>query len=113
MYAPESPEPEWIEIFNKSNKNILFDKYKVADKTDTVEIISQPRVLIPNEYLIIADDSLITEVYPKLQNVIIAKLPTLNNSDDEISIMDSLFRVIDSLAYNSSGVVKWKIAGKN
>ncbi len=102
MYAPTSPEPEWIELFNKSEKIIDFSNYKIADKNDTVSINKQQVIIQPNQYLVVADDTTIYDNYPDLKNVIFVSIPTLNNTDDEIVIMDSLFRIIDSVSYSSS-----------
>jgi len=102
MYAPINNDPEWIELFNNSDNNIVFSKYKIADKNDTVTINSPNLVFEPNQYLVLADDSLIYNVYQDLENVIITNIPTLNNSDDEIIIMDSLSRIIDSVSYLST-----------
>ncbi len=101
MYAPNSPEPEWFEIFNKSEKNILLKNYKVADNNDTVEIKNSSFLILPNQYLVISDDSTIFNIYPNLENVIVTNFPTLNNTNDEVIIMDSLSRVIDSVSYSS------------
>lgn len=51
MYAPDSPQPEWIEIFNRSNKTIDLKNYQIADGGDTVKVINQTKVLNPNEFL--------------------------------------------------------------
>lgn len=101
MYAPNNSEPEWIEIYNKSAKEINLNGYRVADNSDTVNAINEDIKLKPNQYLVIADDSLITQYYLPFPNLIISKLPTLNNSGDKIIVMDSLNRVIDSLEYFS------------
>jgi hypothetical protein len=45
MYAPDSPQPEWIEIFNRSNKTIDLKNYQIADAGDTVKVINQSKIL--------------------------------------------------------------------
>lgn len=101
MYAPNNSEPEWIEIYNRSEKDINLNGYRVADNSDTVNSINKELNLEPKQYLVIADDSSITQFYYSLPNLVISKLPTLNNSGDKIIVMDSLNRVIDSLEYFS------------
>lgn len=101
MYAPKSPEPEWIEIYNKSEKKIFIKNYKVADNNDTAKIKNTSLLLLPKQYLIISDDSTIIDLYPTMENIIVADFPTLNNTNDEVIIMDSLSRVIDSVSYSS------------
>jgi len=101
MYAPTSPEPEWIEIYNRSNKIINLAGYKIADNTDTISVISKSILLNPKEYFIISKDSSIQSFYDVPSQIRISSFPSLNNSKDKIIFLDSLDRVIDSLEYIS------------
>ena len=102
MHSPKSPEPEWIEVFNNSTKNINLKNYQIADNTDTVRVLSYNKILTPGEYFVFADDSSFIDVYPKVKSFTVENLPGLNNSGDRIIILDSLNRIIDSLFYNNS-----------
>ena len=102
MYAPTSPQPEWIEIYNRSNKTIDIKNYKIADAADTVKIISQSTILSPNEFFVIAKDSIIFNYYNINSGYILSPFPTLNNTNDKLILLDSLNRVIDSLFYSST-----------
>lgn len=102
MYTPLSPEPEWIEIFNVSDKVINLKSYKLADRNDTVKIVSGSILLQPKEYFIAAKDSSIISYYEIESPFCVAKFPSLNNSGDRIILLDSLNRTIDSLEYASS-----------
>ena len=102
MYAPTSPQPEWIEIYNRSNKIIDLRNYQIADAADTIKIISQSTILNPNEFFVIAKDSLIFNYYNINSSFVLSSFPTLNNSDDRLILLDSLNRVIDSLYYSSA-----------
>jgi len=102
MYAPTSPQPEWIEIYNRSSKIIDLKNYKIADAADTVKIISQSTILNPNEFFIIAKDSIIFNYYNINSGYILSPFPTLNNTNDKLILLDSLNRVIDSLFYSST-----------
>ncbi len=86
MYSPRSPEPEWIEIFNRSDENINLSGFKIADNSDTLDISSENIFISPKEYLVVADDSSITNLYPNISNLLITNLPTFNNSGDKIII---------------------------
>ncbi len=101
MYAPKSPEPEWIELFNRSEKQITINNYQIADSKDTSNIIAQTTMIEPSGYLIITDDSSVSEIYPELEKFIILSLPTFNNSEDKIILLDSFGRTIDSVYYTS------------
>lgn len=102
MYAPTSPEPEWIELFNKSSKTINLRKYQVADDASKVTITTKDFIIQPEEYVVVARDTNIYTFYNNLGKVIIAPIPSLNNSGDRVSISDSLNRTIDSLFFRSS-----------
>ena len=100
MYAPGSSRPEWIEIFNRSNKTIDLKNYQVSDNNDTTRVVSVSIILNPLEYLIIAEDSSVHNFYNIPSAVIIGNIPALNNSGDKLILLDSLNRTIDSLEYS-------------
>lgn len=100
MYAPDSPSPEWVEIFNKSEKEINLSGYNIADNSDTLRVLNNLQILKPKEYFVFSTDSSITDLYNIPSGFSAAGLPTLNNSGDKIILMDSLYRVIDSLEYS-------------
>ncbi len=102
MYSPVSPEPEWIELFNNSNENIYITKLNIADSKDTSEIILSSGIIKSKDYFVIAKDTSFIQLYKKVSNLTIANFPTLNNGNDKVIILDSLNRVIDSVAYNST-----------
>ena len=102
MYAPTSPEPEWIEIYNRSNRIIDIRNYQVADNNDTVKVISNSVLLSPGDYFVIAADSTIHNFYNVLSGIAYKNFPALNNTGDKIILLDSLNRVIDSLQYLST-----------
>ena len=101
MYAPVSPQPEWIEIYNRSSKTIDLQNYQIADAADTIMVVKKSTMLYPNEFFVIAKDSAIHNYYHISSAMVVASFPTLNNTDDKIILLDSLNRVIDSLRYNS------------
>jgi hypothetical protein len=102
MYSPESPRPEWIELFNRSNKVIDLKNYQVADNSDTVNFVLNSLIINPFEYVVFSDDTSIFNYYNISSPVVIGNLPSLNNSGDKIILLDSLNRTIDSLKYLSS-----------
>jgi hypothetical protein len=107
MFDPQSSGPEWIEIFNRSNKQIEFKNYSVADNSDTVKVTSLPLTINPYEYLVVSSDSSILKFYNIKSSLLIKKLPALNNSGDCVILIDSLNRCIDSVQYSGT----WGIPG--
>ena len=102
MYGPTSPEQEWIEIYNASSEQINLSGYKIANHSDTVKVIDNNFILQPEEYFVIAKDTLGFSKYPTIPRLLIASFPTMNNTKDKLILLDSLNRVIDSLEYKSS-----------
>jgi len=102
MYSPESPRPEWIELYNRSNKLIDLKNYQLADNSDTVNFVLNSLIINPFEYVVFSDDTSIFNYYNISSPVVISNLPALNNSGDKIILLDSLNRTIDSLKYLSS-----------
>jgi len=102
MYDPDTPQPEWIEIFNRSDKPLNLKNHKIADSHDTVKVISDDIILVPGDYIVISSDSTIINYFNVQSSLIIKTLPALNNSGDKIIFLDSLNRVIDSLEYSSA-----------
>ncbi len=101
MYAPAASEPEWIEIYNRSSKTINVKNYSVADNSDTVKVIDSSHTVNPGDYFVISSDSSIINFFNIPSKIFIAQIPSLNNSGDNILLLDSLNRVIDSLKYLS------------
>ncbi|KAF0151196.1 MAG: hypothetical protein FD143_2135 [Ignavibacteria bacterium] len=102
MYSPNSYEPEWIEVYNKSTKQINLNGYQVANSTSKAKVVTKNVLLNPEEYFVITRDSLMFQTYPKASNFSTATFPTLNNSKDKVVILDSLDRTIDSLEYKNN-----------
>ncbi len=99
MHSPISPEPEWIEIFNRSSKTINLFNYQIADLVDTIRVVENEILISPNQYFVLADDSSFIQLYPDAGMYIITSLPNLNNSGDKVILLDSLNRTIDSVKY--------------
>ncbi|MCX7798531.1 MAG: lamin tail domain-containing protein [Melioribacter sp.] len=102
MYAPNNDEPEWIELYNRSNKTINLKNWKIGDNSALTTIISNNYEIKPGEYVVICRDSSIINFYPNISKVLICQLPTLNNSGDAVRIKDIYNRTIDSLSYLSN-----------
>ena len=100
MYAPVSPRPEWVELYNRTNRSIVLCNYKIANSADTVEFILKEKMLPPAGYIVISTDSSIFNYYSIPSDVIAKKLPRLNNNGDKLILLDKYNRVIDSLQYS-------------
>ncbi len=96
---PESPDKEWLEIYNSDKVDILLANYYIEEKSSTG--ITNRKLKLPDvyikagEYYAIAEDNLSI---------------TLNNSGDEIYLLDTNGNSIDSFIYKE--VDKSKSIGK-
>lgn len=100
--APDSPEPEWVEIYNLGDTTFICTDCQIGDEL-TVKDLPE-FTLLPQAYLIITDDSLsLAEAYtlPQGSQVIEIALPALNNSGDAVRLLIE-GSLIDSTAYPGS-----------
>ena len=101
MYAPVSPEPEWIEIYNPGS--IAYDLAKWAISTVTKSTSFPACVLAPNEFLIVTKDSAALRLRrPSNYLIVELSLPALKNTGGFVVLRDSSQRMIDSLEYQPS-----------
>ncbi len=103
MYAPKSPEPEWIELFNRTNESIDLLNWKIGD-SQTLRSVSSTFKINPGDYVILTSKDTIFSVYPWLNRnkVLIISLPILNNDEDAVRIYDQYNNLMDSVYYTST-----------
>lgn len=99
MYAPSSGEPEWVELFNRTNNPINLKKWKFADASSSVAIINSDKFIPANGFIVLTRDSSILNFYNVGSEIIKLSLPALNNTGDAVVIKDSIGTKIDSLYY--------------
>ncbi len=104
MYAPTSPAPEWVELYNTSPDSISFESFTIGDNSGTISRVKEKdRVLPPSGYIVIADDSIFFNYHPGLSAcVIVLAIPSLNNSGDAVIVHDPSGKTMDSVAYSPS-----------
>ena len=93
------PICEYVEIQNVSNKIINCQSLFIADLSDTIQLDSN-LFLFPNEFLLLTDFSCVDSF--SIGKTIAINLPTLNNSNDRIAILNAGFTLIDSVRYYNS-----------
>ena len=100
MYEPKEDEPEWLELFNTTAKRINLKGWRVKDERTKAVLTDSTFYLNPKSYVVIARDSLSKAFVGNFASLIV-NLPTLNNAGDQIVLIDSLKRQIDSVDYSS------------
>ena len=115
MYAPQSPEPEWVEIFNNSNSAINIKNWKLADSSSLsspITITLNDYLIQSNSYLVIAKSNAIVGRHPLIDTtkvIYLSNLPTLNNDKDVVAIFNNAGVQVDYVSYKSN----WGGASRN
>jgi hypothetical protein len=93
---------EWIEIYNRSSKTVDLSGWRVIDKAgkESQDIGNFP--IEPDSYLVLSGDSAFSFIFPGVQFIPLSPFPTLNNNEEEISLLDSFGTVIDRVPYKKS-----------
>ena len=99
MYAPSTGEPEWVELYNRTNSSINLKKWKFSDAASTITITNSDIEILPDSYIVLSRDSSILNYFNVGSEIIEFSLPALNNTGDAVVIKDSLGIIIDSLSY--------------
>jgi hypothetical protein len=101
MAAPKSGEAEWIEIFNPGTNDINLATVYFADSRDTVRLSKVDRILHPGDYIVAGGDSAIAYQYnvPFENLTIVSGFPTLNNSFDDLKLMNNFNFIYDRVSY--------------
>ena len=114
MYAPKSPEPEWVELYNTSTDSVDLEGFTLSDNSGTkAAIAARYHLLPPKGYAVVAHDSGFFSIHKDIcDNVFITKIPSLNNTGDAVVIHDAADNLIDSVNYSPSwgGKHRWQIA---
>ena len=98
--AEELPEAEFIEIYNRSQKVINLQDLYFCDPSDTVKLSNF--ILLPGAYLILCAEEDVNDFKPFGSVIGLPKLPTLNNNEDLLSILDSNRQIIHQVDYKKS-----------
>lgn len=104
MYAPGSPEPEWVELFNTSADSVNVKNWRVTDNTGVkVTVTTKDIFLRSKDFIVLAADSAFFSIHPGVPSrVIVMNLPVLNNTGDAVVLFDSRNLTMDSLTYAPS-----------
>lgn len=105
MFAPENPEPEWVEILNRREDALSLYEWALSDAAvGSRHVISTvPVYLSPHGYAVVTRDSLsFREIHPSVRSplVQVPGFPSLNNEGDAVVIFDLTGRSMDSVAYS-------------
>jgi hypothetical protein len=93
------PEKEFVELYNRSDKNIALQGFRLSDETSTVGIFPY-YILKPQQYLIIQKAG--EPNYNSFGNVLeFDVFPDLDATEDLLVLSDNLLNVIDAVEYST------------
>jgi len=102
MYAPVGGEPEWIELFNRTDTAINLNGWSISDVfTTSSEVVIEEDIFInSNSYLVLSRSSSIYNFHRFIPSqVFVLPIPSLNNDVDGVVIKDNRRLAIDSVLY--------------
>jgi len=103
MYAPSSPEPEWIELMNRGAVPVDIKKWQISDATMSRHVLPSGDAFIPaGGYVLLTKDSTVLHdvrgAFP-CAVINVSGFPSLNNTGDAVILYDMQGVMVDSLAY--------------
>ena len=102
MYAPNDPEPEWIELLNRGEHPVDLAGWILHDGSGSRPEFPEG-LLLPNEYIVVTGDTTsLRSLRPAPHRLVEIDLPSLNNSGDDVVLRNPSGEVIDSLRYRGS-----------
>ena len=105
LYAPDTSQVEFVEIYNRSNSTLNLMNWSIADASSTKIITPSTHYFVPQQFRLLTGDSLFFNKYPAVPDsfvIVVMSMPSLNNTDDPVVIKDDVGNVVDSLHYYSS-----------
>ncbi len=102
-YHPTQGQPEWIELYNRTDSTIFnLRKWRIADRTSSIRITLDTVLFYPHSFAVLCPTDTLRDFFTIDSGLVIVHLPSLNNSDDDLRLIDSMGTVIDSVYYKSN-----------
>ncbi len=94
------PAEEFVEIYNNTSNYFDLNGWQITDGTGTATMPSH--ILAPNAYLILCNIT-DTNLFQPYGDVLgLNGFPSLNNSGDDLELLDQLTNVLDAVSYDDS-----------
>lgn len=101
-FLAEENEPEWLELYNSGDHPVSLQGWAVTDGKDTT-VIDNFAFIQPGQYKIVAADFGLDTLYNIEDSLILVQkhFPSLNNSEDEVFLLDPLGGWLEQLHYTT------------
>lgn len=104
MYAPAGDEPEWVELYNPTQRPVNLGGWKISDnRTTSGAPIAPPDFTVPpTGFALIVRDSLFSTIHDSVSAPIaVVPFPSLNNTTPDAVVLTDLRGItMDSVAYD-------------
>lgn len=99
--TPAAGEPEWIECINTTNRTVNVSGWYVCDNRSCGALPSETYIPAKSYVVFTRDSAALREARPLPLDAIVveAKLPSLNNTIDDVVLRNSDSTIVDSLSY--------------
>ncbi len=106
MAAPDlsQNQTEWVELYNRSQKTVNLKNWFVGDENNSTIISSDELLIASSTFLILTEDrNKFLATYPDINSSVIQveSWQTLNNSDDGVTLRDSLDFLVEQIVYGT------------
>jgi hypothetical protein len=103
MYDPLSEEPQWVELYNRSEENYLLEGFEICDEDTGTPYRLPTFSLAPDEYCVVTS-SVSAFAYSDVRLLIEPQdgFPYLNHTAEMIYLRDDNGFVLDKTRYTSS-----------
>lgn len=91
------PTEEFLELYNNTNKVIDLSNCWITDQSSAIQIVSGK--IFPGEYVILCDDNFENQYAPFGKVITVSSLPSLNNTEDEMTLWDADSNLIHTVHY--------------
>ncbi len=106
MFAPTPPNVEWIEIYNRSEKDFSLKNWHVRDSGINWNTISSDKILAANSFAVVSNDTISVKNYYN-NNMLFFQTyswSNLNNDEDEVIFADKYHTILDSIFYSDQEI---------
>ena len=94
------PEVEFIEIYNRSSKNINLENYAFVDASK--QVLLPDIILLANEYAIICDEEAISQFQQFGKVIGVENFPNLTNAGEVLQLRNAADELVDVVEYDIS-----------
>ncbi len=105
LFNPDTSQVEFVELYNPGPAALNLQNWTISDASSTKIISAVPHFFAAQGFTVLTGDSSFFEKFPQVPDsliVVIASMPSLNNTDDKVILRDDVGNMIDSLQYFSS-----------